>query len=72
MGLFSGSRPENLGTRDGRLAPCKSTPNSGSSPVEADKDGVRFTATDLDLAISTRARANVADPRQRVGRVDHP
>ena len=30
--------------------------------VEADKDGVRFTATDLDLAISTRARANVTDP----------
>jgi DNA polymerase-3 subunit beta len=30
--------------------------------VEADKDGVRLSATDLDLAITTRARANVADP----------
>src|SRR5512139_3483939 len=30
--------------------------------VEADKDGVRLSATDLDLSIATRARANVADP----------
>jgi len=30
--------------------------------VEADRDGVRLSATDLDLSIATRARANVADP----------
>jgi DNA polymerase-3 subunit beta len=30
--------------------------------VEAEKDFVRLTATDLDLAISTRARANVSEP----------
>ncbi len=29
--------------------------------VEAEKDAVRLTATDLDLAISTRARASVSD-----------
>jgi DNA polymerase-3 subunit beta len=30
--------------------------------VEADREGVRLSATDLDLSIATRARANVADP----------
>lgn len=29
--LFSWKRPENLGLREGRLAPCKSTPNCVSS-----------------------------------------
>ena len=44
MGLFSGSRPENLGTRDGRLAPCKSTPNCVSSQADADKDAGHYIA----------------------------
>lgn len=31
MGLFTGKRPENLGVRDGKLAPCPNTPNCVSS-----------------------------------------
>ena len=33
--LFSWQRPENLGVKDGRLAPPKSTPNCVSSQAEA-------------------------------------
>jgi len=44
MGLFSGSRPENLGVREGRLAPCKSTPNCVSSQADADKDAGHYVA----------------------------
>ena len=35
MGLFSGSRPANLGVRDGRLAPPKRTPNCVSSQADS-------------------------------------
>jgi uncharacterized protein (DUF1499 family) len=35
MGLFSGTRPGNLGVRDGRLVPAKRTPNNVNS--QADK-----------------------------------
>lgn len=31
MGLFSGKRPDTLGAREGRLAPCPGTPNCVSS-----------------------------------------
>lgn len=31
MGLFAGSRPAALGVRDGRLAPCPTSPNCVSS-----------------------------------------
>ena len=34
-GLFSGKRPDNLGVREGRLSPCKPTPNCVAS--QADK-----------------------------------
>jgi len=44
MGLFSGSRPDGLGVRDGRLAPCKPTPNCVSSQVDADKDVEHYIA----------------------------
>jgi len=44
MGLFSGSRPENLGAEDGRLAPCKRTPNCVSSLADADKDAGHYIA----------------------------
>jgi len=36
MGLFSGTRPDNLGVHDGRLAPPKRTPNNVGS--QADKN----------------------------------
>jgi len=41
MGVFSGKRPDNLGVRDGRLSPCKPTPNCVAS--QADKaDAVHY------------------------------
>jgi uncharacterized protein (DUF1499 family) len=44
MGLFSGSRPDNLGPQDGRLAACKRTPNCVSSQADADKDAGHYVA----------------------------
>ena len=44
MGLFSGSRPENLGAMDGRLAPCKRTPNCVSSQADAHQDPGHYIA----------------------------
>jgi uncharacterized protein (DUF1499 family) len=38
MGLFSGTRPDNLGVRDGRLAPPKRTPNNVNSQVDRNAD----------------------------------
>jgi uncharacterized protein (DUF1499 family) len=43
MGMFSGSRPDDLGTRDGRLAPCKASPNCVSSSARSD-DAEHFIA----------------------------
>ncbi len=42
MGLFSGTRPDNLGVRDGRLAPCKPTPNCVSSFADRTSDPGHF------------------------------
>ena len=38
MGLFSGTPPDNLGVKDGRLAPCKPTPNCVSSFADRASD----------------------------------
>ena len=38
MGLFSGTRPDNLGVRDGRLAPPKRTPNNVNSQIDRNAD----------------------------------
>lgn len=38
MGLFSGTRPDNLGVHDGRLAPPKRTPNNVNSQVDKSAD----------------------------------
>jgi len=38
MGLFSGTRPDNLGVHDGRLAPPKRTPNNVSSQTNKNTD----------------------------------
>jgi uncharacterized protein (DUF1499 family) len=38
IGLFSGTRPDNLGISGGRLAPCKTTPNCVSSQVDRAAD----------------------------------
>ena len=38
MGLFSGTRPDNPGVRDGRLAPPKRTPNNVNSQIDRNAD----------------------------------
>ena len=38
MGIFSGTRPDNLGVHDGRLAPPKRTPNNVNSQVDKNAD----------------------------------
>jgi len=46
MGLFSGpfggTRPDNLGVRDGRLAPPKRTPNNVNSQIDRNADGGHY------------------------------
>jgi uncharacterized protein (DUF1499 family) len=42
MGLFSGTRPDNLGVRDARLAPPKRTPNNVNSQVDKNADAQHY------------------------------
>jgi uncharacterized protein (DUF1499 family) len=42
VGLFSGTRPDNLGVRDGRLAAPKRTPNNVSSQVDRNADAQHY------------------------------
>jgi len=42
MGLFSGTRPDNLGVHNGRLAPPKRTPNNVNSQVDRNADPQHF------------------------------
>jgi len=42
MGLFSGTRPGDLGVRDGRLAPPKRTPNNVNSQVDKNADAGHY------------------------------
>jgi uncharacterized protein (DUF1499 family) len=57
MGLFSGSRPENLGARDGRFAPCKRTPNCVSSQADAHRDAGHYIAPIRIQGSAREARA---------------
>ena len=43
LGIFSGQRPDDLGTRDGRIAPCKKSPNCVSSSARIE-DAEHFIA----------------------------
>jgi uncharacterized protein (DUF1499 family) len=42
MGLFSGTRPDDLGVRDARLAPAKRTPNNVSSQADRNADAQHY------------------------------
>lgn len=42
MGLFSGTRPDNLGVHEGRLAPPKPTPNNVNSQADKDTDAQHY------------------------------
>jgi uncharacterized protein (DUF1499 family) len=42
MELFSGTRPDNLGVHDGRLAPPKRTPNNVNSQIDRNADAEHY------------------------------
>ena len=69
MGLFSGTRPDNLGVHDARLAPPKRTPNNVNSQVDKNADTehyiepLRYTA---DARQAWAALRRVIDGMQRV------
>jgi uncharacterized protein (DUF1499 family) len=68
--MFSWKRPANLGVRDGRLAPCKRTPNCVSSQADPqDREHyiapIAFRGSMLELR-----RAIESMPRATVIRVD--
>jgi uncharacterized protein (DUF1499 family) len=42
MGLFSGTRPDNLGVHDTRLAPPKRTPNNVNSQIDRKADAAHY------------------------------
>lgn len=64
--MFSGTRPDNLGVKDGRLAPCKPTPNCVSSQADpADQEHyiapIVYSGTmqELRRAVESMTRATV-------------
>lgn len=69
MGLFSGTRPDNLGVHDARLAPPKRTPNNVNSQVDKNADPehyiepLRYTG---DARQAWAALRQVIDGMQRV------
>ncbi len=69
MGLFSGTRPDNLGVHDARLAPPKRTPNNVNSQIDRNADPqhyiepLRYTG---DAKRAWAALRRVVDGMQRV------
>ncbi len=68
--MFDWRRPDNLGAKDGRLAPCRRTPNCVSSQADpADQEHyiapLRANMQDLRKAVEAlpRTRIIAADPR---------
>ena len=64
--MFNWRRPTNLGVKDGRLAPCKRTPNCVSSQADpADRDhhiapiAFRGSMQELRRAVESMERASV-------------
>jgi uncharacterized protein (DUF1499 family) len=62
--VFSWKRPDNLGVRDGRLAPCKRSPNCVSS--QADSSDSEHHIAPIRGSIAAARRAIEAYPRARV------
>jgi uncharacterized protein (DUF1499 family) len=66
LAVFSGTRPDNLGVKDGRFAPCKRTPNCVSSQADpADQEHyvapIAYSGTmqELRRAVESMTRATV-------------
>ena len=69
MGVFSGTRPDNLGVHDARLAPARRTPNNVHSQIDKNADAEHYIAP-LRYAGDARqawaALRQVIDGMQRV------
>ncbi len=66
--MFSGTRPDNLGVKNGRFAPCKPTPNCVSSQAEpSDREhyiepiAFRGAMAKLRAVVESTARAKVIE-----------
>ncbi|MGL4618600.1 DUF1499 domain-containing protein [Chroococcidiopsis sp.] len=68
MGIFTGNRPNNLGVRDGKLAPCPNTPNcvsSQSADASHKVEPLNYTSapevalTQLKQVISSLPKTNI-------------
>jgi len=66
--VFSWKRPDNLGVRDGRLAPCKRSPNCVSS--QADPSDREHYIAPIRGSIATARSAIESHPRSRVIRAE--
>ena len=62
--MFSWKRPDNLGVRDGRLAPCKPSPNCVSS--QAERSDLEHYIPPIRGSISAVREAVKAMPRTTV------
>ena len=67
--VFSWKRPDNLGVRDGRLAPCKRSPNCVSSQADSSDSEhyvapIRGSIAAARDAIASLPRTTVVEERQ--------
>jgi uncharacterized protein (DUF1499 family) len=62
--MFSWKRPDNLGVRDGKLAPCKRSPNCVSS--QADPSDAEHYIAPIRGTMEAVRRAVEASPRSRI------
>ena len=67
--MFSWKRPDNLGVRDGRLAPCKRSPNCVSS--QADPSDREHYIAPIRGSIAAARRAIESLPRTQIVRADN-
>ena len=66
--MFTGKRPSNLGVRDGKLAPCPSTPNcvcSQSEDAEHKIEPLTYKSTP-QVAFSQLKQAIASQPRTKI------
>ncbi len=71
MGLFSGTRPDNLGVHDGRLAPPRHAPNNVNSQTDKNTDAEHYIeplryAGDAGLAWAALRRIVGGMPRVKI------
>ena len=66
--MFTGKRPSNLGVRDGKLAPCPSTPNcvcSQSEDAEHKIEPLTYKSTP-EVAFTQLKQAIASQPRTKI------